>query len=254
MSDEDTTPAAADQQAPGESHSLAANLLGLQQVDTESDQLAHRRKASPIRTAHDERTRELRDWERRRDSLRGEIDGLEAEIARDEQRDAELLEHRKRLEAQLKTVIAPREAEALMHEIATIETQRDELDVAELAALERQSELDDDLTAHLANEEAVRDAARLADDALAVETVEIDDALASLDRRRAEFRETVPADVLATYDRKRAALGVAVAPLVGKQCQGCHLELSPAELDNVRADAAATGVTDCPECGRLLIV
>ena len=60
--------------------------------------------------------------------------------------------------------------------------------------------------------------------------------------------------LLSTYDRKRAALGVAVARLVGKQCQGCHLELSAAEIDTVKDEAADTGVTDCPDCGRLLIV
>ena len=60
--------------------------------------------------------------------------------------------------------------------------------------------------------------------------------------------------MLATYDRKRAAFGVAVARLIGKQCQGCHLELSAAEIDTVRDEAAATGVTDCPDCGRLLVV
>jgi len=47
---------------------------------------------------------------------------------------------------------------------------------------------------------------------------------------------------------------VAVAQLVGKQCQGCHLELSAAEVDTAKDEAAATGVTDCPDCGRLLIV
>jgi predicted nucleic acid-binding Zn-ribbon protein len=62
------------------------------------------------------------------------------------------------------------------------------------------------------------------------------------------------APLLSTYDRKRAALGVAVARLVGKQCQGCHLELSAAEVDTVKDEAADTGVTDCPDCGRLLIV
>ena len=59
---------------------------------------------------------------------------------------------------------------------------------------------------------------------------------------------------VSTYDRKRAAFGVAVAALVGRQCQGCHLELSAAEIDTVKDEAAATGVTDCPDCGRLLIV
>ena len=61
----------------------------------------------------------MRSWEQRRDSIRTRIAELESEVEADEQRGAELAAHLERLERQLKTVIAPREAEALMHEIAT---------------------------------------------------------------------------------------------------------------------------------------
>ena len=89
---------------------------------------------------------------------------------------------------------------------------------------------------------------------MATEVGDIDRELAELADRRTDLRGQLPDGLLATYDRKRAALGVAVAPLVGKQCQGCHLELSAAEIDTVKDEAADTGVTDCPDCGRLLIV
>jgi predicted nucleic acid-binding Zn-ribbon protein len=167
---------------------------------------------------------------------------------------ATLLTHRQRLDQQLRTVIAPREAEALLHEIATIEAQRDELDVAELEALEEQAELDDRLTEHLAVERPIVEALSAADAALTAEVAEIDAELADLRARREPLIEDVPLDLRSTYDRKRAAFGVAVAALVGRQCQGCHLELSAAEIDTVKDEAASTGVTDCPECGRLLIV
>lgn len=250
MSDPDTTR----QPSSREPSSLASTLLALQAIDTEADQLTHRRKRSPRRDSFDERAEQLAGWERRRTVLSKEITALGATIEEEEARNAELLTHRVRLEAQLKTVIAPREAEALMHEIATIEAQRDELDVAEMAALERQSALEDALADHFATEGAIRELADQARDDLAAEEAEIDAALAALAADRERVRGDVPDAVLATYDRKRAALGVAVAPLVGKQCQGCHLELSAAEIDTVRDEAAATGVTDCPDCGRLLVV
>ena len=141
-----------------------------------------------------------------------------------------------------------------MHEMATLTEQIDELDGLELESLEEQSALDDQLAAHLGEEESLRDAQRLADEALAAELGDIDRELTELVERREALRAVLPDALLATYDRKRAALGVAVAPLVGKQCQGCHLELSAAEIDTVKAEAADTGVTDCPDCGRLLIV
>ena len=229
-------------------------LLELQTIDTSADQLAHRRANSPLRDDFTEATNEARRWERGRAALVAQIAALGESIDEAETRGAELLSHRQRLDRQLKTVIAPREAEALMHEIDAIEAQRDELDVVELEALEQQAVLEDQLAEHLRKEEAVTETLRLADEALAVEVADIDTELERLAAARIDVRASIADALLATYDRKRDALGVAVAPLVGRQCQGCHLELSAAEIDTVKDEAAATGVTDCPECGRLLIV
>ncbi len=245
----DTEPA-----VPAPPSTIAELLLAMQAVDTLADQLGHRRQHSPLRDDLANATEVMRAWEQQRSSMRTQIDELGTSIEQAEERGAALLAHRQRLERQMKTVIAPREAEALMHELATIGGQIDELDVHELESLEAQSSLDDQLTEHLQGEEQFRQRLRLADEALAVEIGDIDSELAELAIRRVELRGQLPEALLTTYDRKRAALGVAVAPLVGKQCQGCHLELSAAEIDTVKREAADTGVTDCPDCGRLLIV
>lgn len=234
--------------------SVPERLLALQRVDTEADQLAHRRERLPERDGLAARTAAVRSWEQTRTDLRDRIDELTAAIERAEQGAADLRTQRARLEAQLKTVIAPREAEALMHEIEALDAQRDQLETDELLALEEQSELDDRLAAHLGDEEALRAAMRHADDALARVTAEIDDELAALDRRRSEQRDGLDASLLARYDRLRDAQGVAVAALVGHRCDGCHLDLSAAEVDDVKDAAAATGLADCPQCGRLLVV
>jgi predicted nucleic acid-binding Zn-ribbon protein len=240
--------------APAESATIPQLLLALQAVDTQTDQLGHRRKRSPLRDDFAVATEVMLVWERQRAGLRSGIDELGSSIEQAEARGAQLLAHRRRLEQQMKTVIAPREAEALIHEMATLSEQIDELDEHELEALEAQSALDDELAAHLQGEEQLRNRLAQADDALAVEVGDIDRELADLSDQRAELRHQLSDSLMATYDRKRAAFGVAVAPLVAKQCQGCHLELSAAEIDTVKHEAATTGVTDCPDCGRLLIV
>ena len=240
--------------APSEPATIPELLLALQAVDTQSGRLGYRREHSPLRDDMVSATAAMRSWEQQRDGFRSRIDELSSSIERAEERGAELLTHRQRLERQMKTVIAPREAEALMNEMATLDAQIDELDVDELEALEEQSTIDDQLTAHLQGEEQLRNRSIQADGALAIEVGDIDRELADLVDRRVELRPQLSDGLMATYDRKRAALGVAVAPLVGRQCQGCHLELSAAEIDTVKAEAADTGVTDCPDCGRLLIV
>ena len=240
--------------APSAPSTIPEILLALQVVDTTADQLGHRREHSPLHDDLASASSAMRSWEQRRAALRSRIDELGASIDEAERRGADLLAHRQRLEQQMKTVIAPREAEALMHEMATLTEQTDELDGRELEALEEQAALDDQLSAHLLGEESLRGRLGQADAALADEVTDIDNQLTGLSIEREELRAQVPAALLATYDRKRAAFGVAVARLAGKQCQGCHLELSAAEIDTVKDEAADTGVTDCPDCGRLLIV
>ena len=46
--------------------------------------------------------------------------------------------------------------------------------------------------------------------------------------------------------------GVAVARLVGKTCQGCHLQLSAVEIDRIRR-LDVDELVHCEACGRLLV-
>jgi predicted nucleic acid-binding Zn-ribbon protein len=229
-------------------------LIDLQRVDTEADQLMHERENSPLRDDLATKSDQLAAWERRRGQMRARIDELTESIEKAEEDGAELTAHRQRLDKQMKTIIAPREAEALTHEMATIDGQRDELDMAEMEALEEQSALDDELAAHLNISESVADAARLADGSLAVAVTEIDGRLSALNTERESIRAEIDSDLLTKYDRVRDALGVAVAELAGRQCLGCHIDLSAAEVDTVKDDAAHIGIAECPQCGRMLIV
>jgi len=240
---------------PSEPATIPQLLLALQAVDTQADQLGHRREHSPLRDDLSSASAEMRGWEQQRAALRARIDELGSSIEHAEERGAELLAHRQRLEQQMKTVIAPREAEALMHEIGILDAQTDALDTRELEALEEQSEIDDRLTDHLRSEATLRDAVRSADEALQRATSEIDAELGVLVRQRAERRGELDESTLARYERVRNSSGVAVAKLVGHRCEGCHLDLSAAEVDDVKDEAAGpAGVAECPNCGRILVV
>ncbi len=235
------------------SNTTADRLLSVQGIDTEADQLANRRERLVEREQLEAASAQLATWERERTAMRNRMDELTGVIERTEAESAEIAEHKVRLEAQMKTVIAPREAEALMHEMATLDEQVDTLDTAELEALEEQSVLDDRLTAHLSSEEGLRDSVSVADAALERATGEIDREIERLGGERGAARDELSDGVLARYDRVRTSSGVAVAKLVGHRCDGCHLDLSAAEIDDVKDEAASSdGVADCPNCGRML--
>jgi hypothetical protein len=229
-----------------------ALLLELQDADTAIDQLANRRSRLSEREAMQSAVAALRDWERQRDGLRGEIAAASDEIAACEAESAEIDRHRARLAAQLKTVIAPREAEALQHEIATLEGRRSALDDRALAAMDAQAAAEGALADLVAREGDLRAESTLADDRLRAVEADLDAELAALTARRDAARDAMPPAVVARYDPLRAKLGVAAARLVGARCEGCHLDLSAAELDDVRR-ALAEEIPDCPQCGRLLV-
>jgi predicted nucleic acid-binding Zn-ribbon protein len=233
---------------------IPERLLDLQAIDTELDQLVKRRSNLPEHAAALQRKHELDAWEARAAALRGRITELESSIESAEEEGARKQADKERLEAQLKTVIAPREAEALMHEIEGVTARQDELDMAEIGALEEQSSVDDDLTAHLAGERAVRDALASAANELEKVLAEMAGEESTLHERAATARERIPGNVIDRYERVRESQGVAVARLSGKMCEGCYLDLSAAEVDDVKEAAAASGVTDCPQCGRMLVV
>jgi predicted nucleic acid-binding Zn-ribbon protein len=186
--------------------------------------------------------------------MRQRLDELDALIEREEAESKKIDVQRADLQAKLQTVIAPREAEALQNEIRTLEQRRSELDDAELAALEEQSRIDDELSAHLEQEQPLREALMASDTALVAAEADIDGELTRISERLEGLRSAVEPGVLKRYDRIRAHHVVAAAPLAGSRCEGCHLDLSAAEVDIIRDDAGSGGLAECPQCGRLLVV
>jgi predicted nucleic acid-binding Zn-ribbon protein len=228
-------------------------LLELQLADTAIDQLKYRLGHLPEVMASAEAAAAYAQWTKRATSLRQQIIDLEASIAATEKQSAVLSDKRERLEKQLKTVISPREAEALMHEIETLTAQRSVLDDAELVAMEAvaadEAELDSHSEGHDDLQRAAASASDVADQALAA-------AKAELEQRRAArdvLRSGIDDAVLARYDSMRAQFGgVGVAKLNGLRCEGCHLDLSRGEVDALKRDEGGE-VPECPNCGRLLV-
>jgi hypothetical protein len=232
----------------------ADRLLELQQLDTAGDQAAHRRAHLPEQVAFDAARTVARSWETTTVELERRLAELNDSIEADEARGHTITTSTTRLQAQLRTVIAPREAEALMHEIELLNQQRNELDDHELAQMETQAELESQLVAHRSSEPEVRAALEVARAELDRAEAAIATELAALSAQRKRLVAELGPEVVEIYEHNRRKHGgVAIARLVGHRCDGCHLDLSPAEMDIVKA-ARASGIPECPQCGRLLVV
>jgi predicted nucleic acid-binding Zn-ribbon protein len=89
--------------------------------------------------------------------------------------------------------------------------------------------------------------------ALTSATAAVGAELAGAEAERAGIADAVPPHQLTAYDEARAEFGtIAVARLVGTQCQGCHLTLSAVALQAARK-LPPDAVVHCEECGRLLV-
>lgn len=227
-------------------------VLELQAAETMSDQLKNRRQRLAEREQVQAARNDLIRWNESRKLLHNRLDELEKQVEQSEKESHDIDRKRTKLEAQLKTVIAPREAEALQSEIATLNARRSELDDSELVALEEQSRLEDELASVLGQERALTDTLTTADTALAAAERDIDGELTGIANRLDGLRSEVDKAVLKRYDRLRSHFVVAATKLSGSRCEGCHLDLSAHEVDDVKDALAAGGIAECPQCGRLL--
>lgn len=232
---------------------VAAQLIELQDLDTRLDRLGHARRNAPEHGQLDAARSDAQQAAQRRAERQARFGTIDEQIAANEKESEQLGITRDRLQAQLRTVFATREAEALMHEIDTINARRGELDDAELAALEEQEQLMSELDADESTEPQRVEAVGAAQAALDEVLADFDSQIAAASDERTSQVSDIPEALVARYERLRSKLGgVGVARLDGRQCTGCHLDLSPGELDLVR-HAADDELVECPQCSRLLV-
>ena len=230
----------------------AAALLALQDIDSALVALANRRPRLPELAAHRAASAAMAHHLSAMLEVNDRIAAAQAAIEAAEYSAADLTAKRTRLEAQLKTIIAPREAEALMNQIATLNAQRSELDDQELEALDAQGVAEAELAAHEARTPELEAAVMAASAELEQVNAVLAADEAELLARRPAAAGALSSAELAAYDRARAQFeGMAIARLEGHRCGGCHLDLSPAEMDAVKSVGEGS-VPECPQCGRVL--
>jgi hypothetical protein len=233
--------------------SAAHDFLDLQAIDSALDAIANKRPRLPELAVHDADAKAVAAVHAAIATAQARIDAAEASITAAEHAATDLTTKRARLEAQLKTVIAPREAEALIHQIETINGQRSELDDQELAALDEQAAGEAERFALEEQLPALDATLSASASALAEVREQLDADAAALHGRRDALVATFEAADLARYEHVRKQFhGVGVAHLEGSHCSGCHMDLSPAELDQVKATPVGA-LSECPQCGRILV-
>ena len=229
-------------------------LLELQALDSALARLAHRRRTLPalaVIASADARLAELRGSLVRADT---EVGDLDRDLRRLENDVDQVRRRSVRDQQRMQSGAAPaRELESLQHEVESLARRQSDLEDAQLEVMERREEAESRAAAVRSQVDtlsAERDAAQATrDEAYA----EIDAEVADHTGRRAAVAGALPGELLALYEKVRAASGgVGAAELRQRRCEGCRLELAGSELRAARA-AAPDEVLRCENCRRILV-
>ena len=230
-------------------------LLELADLDTELGRLGHRRRIMPenaelaqlseraakVRDAITIADTNLADLDRELARAEKDVDQVRVRIVRDNQR----------LDAG--QVSNARELESLQNEVTSLRRRQGDLEEVVLELMERRE-----------SAQALRDGAAAEGDTVGADEAAViarrDAAVAGIDEQAAKAASAritvvsdVPADLLALYDKIRAAAGGrGAAELRRGQCGGCREMLSTVELNEIRA-AARDEVIRHEECRRILV-
>jgi uncharacterized protein len=228
-------------------------LLDLAEVDAELTRLVHRRRTLPEHAALTEAEAAVRAGKDKLVEVETVAGDLDRDIRRIE-RDVEGVRARTERDNTMLAGagISAKQATDLQHELETLARRQQVLEDEQLEIMEQREAVGVDV-------EHSRSVLATAERELAEITERRDTALADIDaaeagRRRAreEVVATIPADVLAMYERRREARGTGAALLLQRRCQACRLELDRTTLAELKA-AAPDEMVHCEECGVILV-
>lgn len=229
-------------------------LLDVQALDTKAAQIAHAKAHHPRRTVVDEAQARLAELEDRLVVARTAVSDARRELAKAEADVDQVRARADRDQARLDSGhVSVKDVQALSEELEALARRRSTLEDVQLEAMERLEALEVELAGVEAEAEQVRATHAEA-------SAELERALADLDAQaqavaaeRAAKVDGLDAGLVALYERLRAQLGgTGVAPLRGRRCEGCRLDLNASELARITA-LPADEVVRCDECGRILV-
>ncbi|MCW2653975.1 MAG: Zn-ribbon protein nucleic acid-binding protein [Mycobacterium sp.] len=229
------------------------SLAELVELDAELSRMAHRRSHLTEQLRYEEVQADHRAANDRLAALRLALEDVGAQVSRFE---AEIdavrqREDRDRSLLQSGTPHAKQLSE-LQHELETLQRRQASLEDSLLEVMERREELQQDQARELDEidqlETELADAQRGRDAALG----EIDAIRRDRGERRAQLVAGLDNDLVALYERQRAATGVGAGVLLGRRCGACRIELDRGELARISA-AAEDEVLRCPECNTILL-
>jgi uncharacterized protein len=226
-------------------------LLALQDVDTAVDECVNRRIRLPERQALTNAHKLVANAGVRLKQATAEGESATARIEELERAGTARDVKKARLAQQLKTVIATREAEALMHEISTLDAERSAADDEELSLMDSLEASESAVAAATTDLDEGMSITAAAQEALAAAEAAVDAEIAGYQAQREVLTGDLPTALVTRYEGMRKSFrGVVISRIAAGRCGACHLDQSRTTIEALRAGDGAT--VECEQCGRLL--
>lgn len=229
-------------------------LLDLQQLDTALDRARHRMQQLRQDPEYAGLQRTLAERQATAEQTAAALEQAREAVRQAESRVAEVQQRRDRNQARLDAGQgSAKDLEGMMHELATLKGLQDEHEGTELEAMEaaEQSEAAD--AAAQQDLAGARSAAQQRSAALKEEAAAVAAEGNDLTAQRKAVAATLPADLVARYDKLRERNGgIGAARLVGNTSEASGMPISPADLAQIEQADAQTLVY-CPDSGAILV-
>jgi len=231
------------------------DLLTVQELDTKVDQLRHRREHLPERAQLADAQRTLQQVEAAHEECNSRLRKVRA-AQKEEEDHASLLDDKAAaVQASMYdgSVTSPKELESLQAEHAMLKDHQSQHEDRALELMEEAEPIDAELAQHASRAEEVRADIDRLQGLITVAEAELDVEIDELVAQREQAGAGLPEEIRSAYETLRRQLGgIGAAKLVGARCEGCHLEIPSAQLEEVR-HAPADALVTCPECMRILV-
>ena len=182
---------------------------------------------------------------------RNALDTVELELKRSEA-DLALVEQRiAKDQARLNSTNNSKDAQGIQSELESLARRKSDLEDIEIAILDQQEAAKAVFATVSVDKAAVDDELAKGEAANEAEIMKLRSGLDLMTNDRAQQVARIAPELIELYDKK-AARGVPVARLIGRECGACRISLGATafnELESLARDDIAT----CPECQAILV-
>jgi predicted nucleic acid-binding Zn-ribbon protein len=184
-------------------------------------------------------------------AARNALDSVNLELKRAET-DLELVEQRiAKDELRLSSTNSSKDAQGIQSELESLARRKSDLEDIELAILEQQEQAKaayDTVSSDKASVDEELSSAEAKDES---ELLKLRSGLDLLSNDRAQQASRIAPELLELYEKK-AARGLPVATLNGRDCGACRISLGASAFDALQS-LAQDDIATCPECQAILI-